>query len=173
MKIIIILLFILNVCVASAAENIYFAKIPPNINTADAISAVSKAALKRKWTVHNFENNILRVELNHRDYKALLNFTFPDGDIMYSDSTTYFNNGKDDFYEEGWVVRPVPKNWLFNLQSDVAAFFAVSQNSINIKKELSQENVGEKLEELKVLYDKKLITEADYELKKKEILSRY
>lgn len=171
MKIIIILLFIFNICVASAAEKIFFTKLPSSNTTADAIAAISKAAVKRKWAVHNYENSILRVELNHRGYKAILDFTFSEGEILYSDSTTYFNNGSDDFFEEGWVAKPVPKNWLLNLKSDVNAFFV--ENSMNIKEQTSQENVGKKLETLKTLYDKKLITETEYELKKKEILSQY
>lgn len=174
MKRLIVLLFILNINAAYANENeaIYFMGIPSYITATQAVTAVSKAALNRKWTVSNFENNILRIELNHRSYKAVLKFSFSDNVIRYSDSTTYTYDD-DDGSEEEWIPKPAPSNWIRNLKKDVNMHFARNTSIIYIREKLSDEDMTKKLESLKKLYNKKLITKKEYELKKKEIMSRY
>ncbi len=175
MKLLIIFLFIINVNVAYAGENIYFKKIPSYITIDNAVIAVSKAALRRKWTVYDFENKILRIELDHRGYKAALNFSFSDGDIYYVDlTTTYDDNEFGSFLgEEGWIAEPTPKPWIRNLKDDVEIFFLENKVATNFKEKNSYENVAAKLRNLKKLLDDKLITESEYKLKKNEIMSAY
>lgn len=175
MKIFIILLTIINISAAHASENIFFSSIPSYVTTDEAITAVTQAALKRRWTTHEFENNELRIELEHRGYKAVLKFSFSEKEIHYSDSTTYFNDifvDEDEDSEGVWEASPAPGNWVKNLKNDVNSYFAISKRNRSVK-EFSHEDAVKKLENLKVLYDKELITEAEYKLKKKEIMSGY
>lgn len=176
MKIFIILLTIINISAAHASENIFFSSIPSYVTTDEAITAVTQAALKRRWTTHELENNKLRIELDHRGYKAVLNFSFSEKEIHYSDSTTYFNDifvDEDEDSKGEWEASPAPGNWVKNLKNDVNGYFAISKRNRSVKESFSHENAEKKLESLKILYDKKLITEAEYTLKKEEIMSRY
>lgn len=174
MKILIILLSILNISAAHAKESILFSHIPSSyITTEQAIEAVTAAALKRKWSVHGLENNKTRIELNHRGYKAILEFSFSENEIRYSDFTTYFDEMDDDGSGE-WKKGSVPGNWLYNLRSDVnTIFITMPKRKTSVKESFSHEIVVKKLESLKTLYDKKMITESEYKLKKKEIMSAY
>ena len=173
MKILITLLFILNVSVAHAEENIFFSQIPAYISADQAVAAVKAAALKKRWTVYGMEDNKLRIDLDHRGYKAILKFSFSARNIHYSDHTTSYNESfdEDPFGEpQGkWEKTPAPARWIANLKNEVNIYF----NSVPAKESLSSEDVEKKLETLKKMYDNKLITEEEYQLKKKEIMSRY
>lgn len=179
MKILLALFFALNISVVHAKENIFFKKIPPYITTSDAIIAVSKAAISRKWTVYEFENKRLRIELNHRGYKAKLEFFFSDNEIYYSDLTTYYSYNDDEdefldsFAEDTWIAEPAPENWIRNLQNDTGTYFLYRKTNTESKEKLTYENIALKLKGLKSLYNDKLITESEYKLKKKELMSRY
>ena len=179
-----IILFIFNVGIAHANEEIFFSIIPSYAITEDAINAVSAAALKRKWTVNGYENSKLRIQLDHRDYKAVLDFSFSENEIYYTDLTTYLDDrGYDedpfgDKVDDKYVVKPAPARWIQNLKNDVNDHFnnsvyARSRKDASVKESTSHESIESKLESLKVLYDKKLITEEEYTLKKKELMSNY
>lgn len=180
-----VLLFMLSISATHANGEIHFSGIPANITTVEAITAVGYAAQKRKWTVSNLDNGKLRVNLNHNDYKAVLDFSFSERDIYYSDFTTYIDQdvNEDEDSLEAWEAKAVPRNWLANLKRDVDGFFLILKNikhnrgshslKNNHKETLSYENVEIKLDGLKKLYDKRLIAESEYKLKKKEIMSRY
>lgn len=174
MKIFITLLFIFNVSAAYADESIFFSKIPLYVTTDQAIDSVKAAALKRRWTVDGIGDNELRIKLDHRGYKARLNFYFTENEIRYIDSTTGYseNVGEDPFGDEqgGWEVSPAPARWITNLKNDMNVFLV---NNVSGKQSLSNEQIENKLETLKKMYDNKLITEEEYQLKKKEIMSRY
>lgn len=179
MKIFIILLTILNISSAHANEKVFFSIIPSYALTEDAISAVSAAAIKRKWTVNGFKNNKLRIQLEHRGYKAVLDFYFSENEIHYSDLTTYeYDEDIDDdsFGDDAasvWKASPAPDRWIQNLKNDTNSYFMISRRDRSVQKSFSHENVEQKLEHLKTLYDKKLITETEYEFKKKEVMSTY
>lgn len=173
MKRLLTLLFILNISAAHAEENIFFSQIPEYISTDQAIDAVKAAALRKRWSVHEMEDNKLPITLDHRGYKAVFKFSFSARNIHYSDHTTYYNAGfeEDSFGDEQgkWEKTPAPANWVANLKRETSAYF----NRLPAKELSSSEDVEKKLETLKKLYDKKLITEAEYESKKKDIMSRY
>ena len=57
MKKFIILVLFLNLNAAYASEDIFFANIPQNITTTQAMAAVEKAAVRRKWTSTELPNN--------------------------------------------------------------------------------------------------------------------
>lgn len=184
MKILMFILLIFNVGIAHANEEIFFSIIPSYAITEDAINAVSAAALKRKWTVDGIQNSKLRIKLDHRGYKAVLDFSFSDNEIFYTDLTTYldkrasdddpFGDQVDDIY----VDKPAPDRWIQNLKNDVNEHFnnsvyARSRKDTSVKESSSHESIENKLESLKLLYDKELITEEEYKTKKKELMSNY
>ena len=167
MKILIILLTILNINAAYANESIYFLTIPSNATVDDAIGSINAAAIKRSWTVHEIDGNKIRIELDHNRYKAVLEFYFLGDKIHYSDFTTRENPA-------GVVeTEPAPTSWINNLKHDTSSFLALNRRCEPVKELFSHEDMVEKLESLKVLYDKKLITETQYRLKQEEIMSRY
>ena len=167
MKILIILLTILNISAVYANENILFMTIPSNATVDDAIGSINAAAIKRGWTVHEIEDNKIRIELDHHRYKAVLEFYFSEDEIHYSDFTTRENPA-------GVVeTEPAPTSWINNLKHDVSIFLALNRKCEPVKELFSHEYMVEKLESLKALYDKKLITETQYRLKQEEIMSRY
>ena len=172
MRILITLLLILNISAAHSEESILFSQIPAYVTTDQAIASVKAAALKRRWSIDGEGDNELRIKLDHRGYKARLKFNFTESEIHYFDSTTYENMGEDVFGDEqaAWVASPAPARWITNLKNDMNAFLV---NNVSGKELPSNEQIENKLKSLKSMYDNKLITEEEYQLKKKEILSRY
>ena len=68
--------------------------------------------------------------------------------------------------ENGWVWSDTMSAWLG------MAMWAKMVESLTWDKEKKEKSMEEKLEELKKLFDKKLISKDDYEAKKKEILEK-
>lgn len=174
MRMLITLLLILNISAAHSEESILFSQIPAYVTTDQAIASVKTAALKRRWSIDGEGDNELRIKLDHRGYKARLKFYFTESEIHYSDSTTYYDEsmGEDAFGDEqgAWEASPAPARWITNLKNDMNVFLV---NNVSGKKSLSNKQIENKLKSLKNMYDNKLITEEEYQLKKKEILSRY
>lgn len=141
MKLLLILFFILNINITQASENIFFKEIPSYSTRVNAIMAVNKAALSRKWTAHEFENNKLRIELNHKGYKAVLEFYFSEKEILYSDLTTYYVEAFDEFSEGAWVEKQTPEHWIANLKKDTGIYFLKNQSSTELKAKLDHENM--------------------------------
>lgn len=151
-----------------AKESTYFMLIPSTVTINDAVSSVKAAAIKREWAVHAIENNKLRIELNHRGYRGVLEFSFTENEIHYSDLTTYYNRSKSE-----WELSPAPDSWIQNLRNDVTGYLQLNRRDLSVKESLTREDLTTKLETLKSLYDKKLITEAQYRSKQEEIMLRY
>ena len=172
MKIVLVLLLTLYVSMAHAGDDNYFTDLPSKITKTEAIAAMKKAATQRKWSSSILNNNKLQIKLNHRNYKAWLIFSFSDDKIFYQDLTTY--DGIDEFedLEEGSPV-PVPSHWLKNIKKDTIYYFNQYGSYSARAAKVSPEDVEKKLEGLKTMYDKQLITEVEYQQKKKDILSQY
>ena len=173
MKRLIALLFIINVSITHAEEAKFFSQIPAYISADQAVAAVKAAALKKRWTVYGMEDDKLKIGLDHRGYKAMLKFSFSARNIHYSDHTTSYNESFDeDPFGDAlgkWEKVPAPARWIANLRNEVNIYY----NSLPAKELLTSEDVEKKLATLKTMYEKKLITEEEYQLKKKEIMSRY
>ena len=176
MKKLIILLLFISVNIANAAERIFFTTIPSYVTTEQAIASLQAAAMQRKWTVVKKEKNTLRMKLDHRGYKAVLEFYVSENGIYYSDFTTYYEEGEDDFggvTEGEWVASAAPQRWIGYLKNDVNAYFPAIGVDTSVKEAESHEDIEKKLEGLKSLYEKQLITEEEYQSKRKEIISTY
>jgi len=174
MKIFITLLFILNLSAVQADESMLFSTIPSYVTTNQAISSLRAAALNREWSIDGEGDNELRIKLDHHGYKARLKFNFTVSDIRYFDSTTYYNEDMwgDEFGDEKgfWEKSQAPASWIVNLKKDMNIYLV---NKAPVIDSLSNEQIENKLESLKKMYDNKLITEEEYKLKKKEIMSRF
>ena len=175
MRILITLLLILNISTAHSEGSIFFSQMPSHITIDQSIASVKAAALKRRWSIDGEEDNELRIKLDHRGYKARLTFNFTESEIRYFDSTTTYEEepfGEDPFYDArgDWKVSPAPVKWIANLKKDMNAFL---KNNVSRRESLSNEQIEDKLKSLKRMYDNKLITEDEYKLKKKDIISRY
>lgn len=182
------LLFFLSIGVSHADDAKHFADIPKNITTEEAIHVVVYVAEHYKWTALRPKNEInkLRINLDHRGYRAVLDFTFTGNEITYLDSTKIPTEIDDEFDarygEEVWVASNVPPNWLANLQRgtkkqmknlkrDTREHIVIDEIK-NIRTETA-DSIEKKLEGLNNLRKKGLITQKEYNLKKKDILSRY
>lgn len=167
-------------CVTTPEEetDVLFASIPGGITKEQAIKAVYTSAIRREWKVSDTADNELELKLNHRNYKALLDFTFSENEIRYSDSTTYYVSDQGRSYLEsedasGWKKRSAPENWIVYLQRDVDKVFRrllLDNEKYSIP---SSDPIADKLISLKKLFDQDLITEEEYQKKREEILSGY
>ena len=174
MRILILLLFMLNIGTACADDEIFFLAIPSHITNEQVLSSLRAAAYKREWSVTNLENNKLRINLDHRGYRAALDFFIINKGIYYSDSTTYYEDNEDDPFAEGeWVASTVPDRWVRYLQNDVNVLLPAAGTYNPANETAAQDDIESKLEGLKALYDKRLITEEEYKTKRKEIISGY
>jgi len=180
--IILITLISISFSAAKASENVLFMKIPEGISLNEANIAVNHVAAHRKWVVSELEGNKLRIKLNHKNYRAMLDFSFSTDEITYSDLSSYLNSGVYDDSESIWETKAAPRKWVNNLKKDVRSILIIIKKIKsksddpafnNAKEKLTYEETTAKLVNLKKLYDKKLLTKAEYGYKKKEIMSRY
>jgi len=188
MRIIVFLLFImsLNVNTVRAEEKVFFMPIPSNVSVSQAVAAVTQAALNRGWSVEESNNEKLQIKLHHRLYKAILDFSFSNSEIHYSDHTTYLERTHDPNYnpnssntsmpernKDEWQKRPAPERWIKYLKNDTARFISSNKKSGDINNHSSYMSIEEKLGHLKKMYEGGLITESEYKLKRTELLSKY
>jgi hypothetical protein len=174
----------LNVNTVGAEEKVFFMFIPSNVSVGEAVDAVTQAAINRGWLIEEGNNKNLRIRLDHRRYRAVLNFSFSDSTISYSDLTTRFNEnfsnsrgnstGAADWSSrEEWQKSTAPQRWISYLKKDTVKFIASNKRSGNINNHPSSKSIEEKLGHLKKMYENGLITESEYKLKKTELLSKY
>ncbi len=179
MKLFMTIVFLFSISTAYAGEKLQFIEVPHNIANTQVITAMKKAAVKRKWTASELADEKLQVTLNHHGYKAKLIFSFSGDHVLYEDFTTSEDSDEydsDEFDSNGKEKEesvPVPKRWLTNLRRDTLFFLERMQRRSAPVERISAEELTSKLENLKKLYDKKLITESEYLQKKKEVMSRY
>jgi len=173
MKVLVSLLLIVNLSIAYASEEIFFTNKPANVTMAQAVSAVEKAAKRRKWTPTRLADNRLEVKLEHHGYRNWLIFSFSDGGIYYTDLTTYDEADDHDDTDDHWVKKAAPRRWVKNLKKDADGYLRKYARNAPTKQESSTEVIEAKLKSLKKMYDEKLISQSEYEQKKKELLSRY
>ena len=174
--------FIFGCATTPEKKNALFSWIPSQLDEEDARKAVQSAALQREWQVKDDETEDMEIELKHRGYHAILIFTFSDGEIRYSDDSTYFSTGSDspelnysssNPSEGRWVKRSAKKDWIENLKHDVSGIFSAMIVEGKSRTCSSPDPIAEKLISLKALYDQNLIAELEYQQKREEILSEY
>ena len=161
------------------AKDYLFTSVPSQLSNSEARKAVQIAALNRNWIIKENTPEKLEIELKHRNYHAVLCFTFSDDIIRYSDHSTYFSTVSNshqlrysDDDEGRWIKRNAKKNWIDNLKHDANQIL----KKMVVEKDTeprSIDSVSEKLISLKNLYEQNLITEIEYQKKREEILSVY
>jgi len=179
-----------------------FVEIPKNVGNSIAFSSVKLAAQHRRWTIKEASDNKVVIYLNHRCYQSKLTFTIKDHVIYFDDSTKVYEGClHPSYYQDGmtttfggdlsgssnssgkpeFVDAKVPPGWLKNLRQD-ATQNLMSASMINTGRQeessddkavISSGEIEKKLKKLKSLFDQKLITEEEYEQKKKELLMMY
>ena len=89
-----------------ANQYMHFIGIPPSVTNSEVIIVLKDVALKRRWNITEQSEETLQIKLNHRDYRAVLNFIISDRRVLYSDSTTYLTETiNTDADEEGeWLT---------------------------------------------------------------------
>ncbi len=175
MKIVISLLLMLCMSELYANQYVYFMRIPSTATTSEALIAVKKAALKRRWSVTKQDKETLQIKLNHSDYKAVLKFIVSGRKLLYLDSSTYLTENIDEVDEDGeWKEKAAPVKWIRYIKNDARrlleqmTLYRTEDTEIH-----SKEDTESKLEGLKKLFTRKLITESEYNAKRKQILSEY
>ena len=121
-----ILLMSLGLGSVQASEEKYFMRIPASFNDVEALTALSHAALNRRWTVSEIGNKQLRIKLTHALYNADLNFSLVGQEIMYSDSSTFLNEDEEYPNKEAETTL-APVKWIKYLQADLNKFFIIME----------------------------------------------
>lgn len=185
MKNLIFTLLILFYCSSALAEQALFLDIPKGLKTSLGLPSVKLAAQHRKWTIIVDRENELIIYLDHRCFQSKLTFTLKDHSIMYQDDTRVLQRcrypSSYSLSEPDYKQTNVPSNWLENLKSDTSRYFSTvklnntgrHETSTDSKEGITKDQLEEKLKQLKSLYDKKLISEQEYNDKKKELLERF
>ena len=125
----IILLYVLSIGTVYAGENIHFLSKPDYLSDNDVMIAIGHAAKNRKYNVPGEIGDTLRITLNHKSYKVVLDFSVSGSEIVYTDSTTYLNTDYDDDDSEPKIeTKPVPASWLKNIKSNSKNLFLLIKN---------------------------------------------
>ena len=94
------------------------------------------------------------------EHESTLRVFYVDGALRFTDNTTYRGGGRSQ----------VPERWLNNLRSDLRPMIVLA---LNQGKPVAARDAGdpaERLRQLKTLLDRGLITQAEYDAKRAEIL---
>jgi len=128
-----------GVSTVNAAEMLTLISIPNDMSNSNAIGALKYAAIKRKWSIDDVENDSLRISLDHRGNQALLVFSIFEGNIVYIDSTMsrvrHPRRGRPSVYE--WENTPAPTNWIKKLKSDTQALFYIRKKKEIVDSQLA------------------------------------
>ena len=178
------LLFLLfNYNTLNASESLLFIDIPEHVSNKDVSIALKKAASNRKWTVVNTDNEKIRISLDHSKRKALLTLLVSEGKVTYTDlsqvwARTIQTNRLSTY---NWAPGSAPESWIKNLRNDVRRFLFV-QSMINryagsprkiSKTKLSFAEIEKRIKDINKLHGGELISEENYRLEMREILSQY
>jgi len=163
----------------SASQNTHLVNIPKNVSIEKAINASELMVNKRGWKTVEKTSNTLKIQLQHRDYNSNMTLFYTDSEIKYNSETTK-KTIEYDMDSAQWVNAKMPASWLKNIKNDIQnklidASLLIPNNvsALNDEQKLvSVKDVEERLKSAKSFYEKGLITEKEYELKKNDILSR-
>jgi len=109
-----------------------FYKAPMSASPQDSIDVLSFVSSIREWKVANLENDVVRISLNHNEYKAKLDFSIFGNEIRYTDHTEQYID-LDSRSET--TKSDVPSNWLTVLKRDaIAAFPLIMQVKRRLEK---------------------------------------
>ena len=127
----------------------------------------------REWNIVEADANGLTAGITHRMYECKLIVQLRGQALLYDDDCT-------QEYKVGPAGAPVsrksdvPKQWLRNVQSDLSGLLASAalSNPSTSKATASPGDVGNRLQELRRLFDAGLISEEEYRQKRTQILER-
>jgi len=160
-----------------------FLRVPQGVSDNEALQAVAKAAMGRKWSLIDANNEFVTINLKHHGYDATLKFFVTDDQLVYLDSTvqklsrkhehTEIHPDRDDAIEQ---VK-APKRWVSYLVRDTRKSLnnLAGMNALKAEEDKGSntETLKSKLVSLKSMYDEGLIDKSEYQAKKDEILAQF
>lgn len=165
-----------------ARDSMPFGDIPAGISGSEAIERIKFAAQNRRWSIVEESNDSVTLLLEHRDYRARLVIYARGEALVYDDSSQRkAKRNEQDLAEDGWVADSAPTRWVANLRNDTRKLLyelkSLKLTASGIDEEcsarISAEEAESRLVSLKSFFDRGLISAAEYQVKKQEILSRF
>lgn len=127
--------------------------VSPTLDPARVMAATRRAFVGRRWEVRPDESGSLVANLRSGDTDSTLRVFLADGALRYTDRTTGRNGQRDK----------VPERWIGYLRSDIRQALAALPAT-------KAADPTERLRTLKALLDGGMITQAEYDTKRAEIL---
>jgi Short C-terminal domain len=152
----------------TAADGVFIDRVPSDLTSDNVLSIVRQAFIGRQWTVAAGDAQSVTATLKHDSYHATMTVTLIGDALLYKESVTrrIVVSGPG-----GGTVRRVaktPQRWLAFLRSDIARSISLAPRRTSGP----ADNSADRIRALKRLLDDELITPAEYDRKKAEILQQ-
>ena len=149
------------------------------LTNAQLQSAITSAAEAEKWTIMITGENVMSATYHKSDYmaKVIIRFAPTFYTINYADSQRMRYNGKSIHPTYNKLVRTLQNHIVTNLKSRSYPS-AVAQNK-DVPMKITQtdietpENIHDKLANVKKFFDEGLITQEEYDVKRKSLIEAY
>jgi hypothetical protein len=157
-------LLALALCGASAAraeEKLLLAELPTGVDKKALIGIISTALIGRRWTVFDASADSVSAKIRYSNYEARIRIFAADNVLKYVDSTEWQDSTSNQAAKG--TPPPLPERWIYLLRSDINA-------RLDQHKRQAANEPSTRMQRLKELLDKGLITQSEYEKKRAEIV---
>ena len=162
-------------------SRISFLPLQKGVPHNEALQVVAKAAVGRKWSLIDVNDEFVTINLKHHGYDAMLRFFVADNQLFYLDASVRSSNrfSSEDYSGPGDDLERAnaPKRWIEYLRRDTRKSLSnlARMNAVKAEgnEEMDTKTLKSKLITLKSMFDEGLIDESEYQAKKDEILSQF
>jgi hypothetical protein len=151
-------------------STVLFDRIDPSLSPTSVMEAARHAFIGRRWKLTSEGEEVFVAQIRTVETDATLRVFFADGALRYTDVTNRYG-------EKGYTEKSrVPERWIVNLRSDIGRIFADLRRETRpaarepAPRAAQAGDAAERLRKLKSMLDSGLITPAEYESKRAEIL---
>ena len=151
--------------------------VPETLTHVDVKGAIWSAVTSRGWSITEHGDDYLTCELNHRGTHSVVSFTFDRSRISFSDESignvTRFKHAAGSVRARKTKGTVTPKRWMNNLRSDIAKHLVPNRTLVlSTPAAKTSSNLKDELKQLKSLHEEGLLSDAVYEKKQLELLTK-
>jgi hypothetical protein len=159
-------LFALSYGVAQAAEDkVLISELPAGVAKAEVLAVVKQSFVGRRWTVIASTDDSVTGKLVHHNFDAELRIAIVDGSLRYTEKTT--EEMTDHSRGRRAIEVTMPARWIANLRLDISRRLVALPRTTTLTK---AEEAAQRIRALKDLFDKGLITQAEFDQKRADAM---
>jgi hypothetical protein len=146
---------------ARADDKLLLAELPAGVDKKALMGIVSTALIGRRWTVFDTSADSVSAKIRYSNSEARIRIFTADNVLKYVDSTEWQDSASNQAAKG--TPPPLPERWIYLLRSDIST-------RLDQHKRQAANEPSTRMQRLKELLDKGLITQSEYEKKRAEIV---